>query len=57
MLYMAVTSDEYELPCCVSDTGKKLAEIYGIHEPYLWLLMQQGKPYKKCGVKFVRVKE
>lgn len=57
MIYMAVTSDEYELPCFVADSVKEVVEKYGLYESYLYLLMQQDKPYKKCGVKFVRVEE
>ena len=29
MLYLAVTSDELELPICVADTAKELADMLG----------------------------
>lgn len=55
MLYMAVTDDRLELPCFVADSGRELAERFGVQETYLWQMMQRNKPYRKLGIRFLRV--
>lgn len=54
-LYMAVTNDKYELPCAITDTVAKMAAIYGIDAPNLFRMLRYDKPYRKKGVRFVRV--
>lgn len=57
MLYMAVTADALELPCFVAETHRELSKMLGIDEAYFSKLLKQDKPYKKLGVKFVKVEE
>ena len=57
MLYMAVTDDRLELPCFVADSGRELAKRFGVQETYLWQMMQKNKPYRKLGIRFLRVEE
>lgn len=52
---MAVTNDRYELPCAVTDTVAKMAAIYGTYESNVFQMLRDNKPYRKKGVRFVRV--
>ncbi len=54
-LYMAVTNDKYELPCAITDTVAKMAATYGIYESQIYRMLRDNKPYRKKGVRFVRV--
>lgn len=54
-LYMAVTADKYELPCAITDTAAKMAAIYGICESSVFRMLHDDKPYRKKGVRFVKV--
>ena len=54
-LYMAVTADKYELPCVVTNSAEKLAEICGVNLPYMYKLMKQGREYRKRKVRFIKV--
>ena len=54
-LWMAVTNDKYELPCCVVGTARELSSVYGIRESNMLQSIRNGKGYKKFGVRFVKV--
>lgn len=54
-LYMAVTPDHLELPICVTDTCKELAQKYGISSNNLQSQIANNASGKTRGAKFVRV--
>ena len=54
-LYMAVTSDDLELPVYVTDDYKELAEAYGINKFTLLSSISKGLNGRYNGVKFVKV--
>lgn len=57
MLYMAVTTDKYELPLYVADNAKELAEWAGVSENSIYVCVSLGRTGKTRGCKFVKVKE
>lgn len=54
-LYMAVTSDEYELPMMVTNNIDELAKTFGISALTIRSHMAKQTTGKRNGVKFVRV--
>ena len=54
-LYMAVTSDEYELPMMVTNNIDELARVFGISALTIRSHMTKQTTGKRNGVKFVRV--
>lgn len=52
-LYMAVTADQYELPICVSENAKELAEALGITSQAVWAACTPSRTVKnrKCEAK------
>jgi len=53
-LYMAVTTDEYELPLCVTETCAELVQFTGRPKSHVLTLLSRGT--KTCaGFKLVRV--
>ena len=55
-LWMAVTPDEYELPLCVADTARELAEKYGTTTNTIITLERGGYSGKINGKKYVKVR-
>jgi hypothetical protein len=53
-LYMAVTTDEYELPLAVTDTAVELARMYGV-TPKALRKIAARENQGRDGRKFVRV--
>ncbi len=54
-LYLAVTTDKYELPLYVSDTAKGLADWSGYSSGYILSAISHDYPGKKAGMKFLRI--
>lgn len=52
---MAVTPDELELPLCVTDTAKELADKYGVNIINLLSQIAHNATGKTRGAKFIRV--
>ena len=56
-MYMAVTADKYELPICVADTARELAEHFGVSPNTVYSSMSKGLSGKRNGYRFVKVEE
>lgn len=54
-LWLAVETDEYELPLAVTDTARELGEIYGIKKDSIIDMVSKGKSGKISGRKFIKV--
>jgi hypothetical protein len=54
-LYLAVTSDEYELPVAVADTTKELAAMTGRNHKSIKSCISRGFNGKSTGIKFLKV--
>ena len=54
-LYMAVETDEYELPLYVADTSRELADWSGLSIGYVLSAISHGYSGKKSGMRFLRV--
>ncbi|PPK77519.1 hypothetical protein BXY41_11658 [Lacrimispora xylanisolvens] len=54
-LYMAVETDEYELPLYVADTSRELADWSGLSIGYVLITISHCYSGKKAGIKFLRV--
>ena len=60
-VYIAVTSDQYELPIAIADTGPELAALLGISPDAVWQREHQTRvginrnPGKYRGYKIIRV--
>lgn len=54
-LWLAVETDEYELPLAVTDTARELGEIYGIKKDSVIDMVSKGKSGKISGRKFIKV--
>ena len=54
-IYMAVTTDKFELPVHVFDRVKDLAACYGMTRQNLNSYISRGIARKRDGVKFIRV--
>lgn len=54
-LYMAVTTDKYELPLAVEPYADDLAELFGFTKKSVYEAISKGRSGKKKGVKFVKV--
>lgn len=54
-IYMAVTTDKYEHPVCVVDTGAELARWLGISKDCLYSAISKGLSGKTRGYKIVKV--
>lgn len=54
-LYMAVTPDEYELPMCVCDTVKEIAEKFNVSRNVVLSSIAHNRSGATTGRKFVRV--
>lgn len=51
-LYMAVETDEYELPLYVADTSRELADWSGFSIGYVLSAISHGYSGKKAGMRF-----
>ena len=56
-MYMAVTTDKYELPLCVADTARELAEHFGVSENTVYSSISKGLPGRRNGYRFIKVEE
>lgn len=54
-LYLAVTSDEYELPIFVEDSANKLAKKLGVSQNSVYLAISKNLSGKIQGRKIVKV--
>lgn len=54
-LYMAVETDEYELPLYVADTSSELADWSGLSIGYVLSAISHGYSGKKAGMRFLRI--
>lgn len=53
-VYMLVSNDKYELPICIADTQRELAEMIGVKEDTIRSVMSRcRKSGRKC--RYVRV--
>ena len=53
-VYMLVSNDKYELPICMADTQRELAEMIGVKEDTIRSVMSRcRKNGRKC--RYVRV--
>ena len=57
MVYMAVTSDKYELPIYVGSTAKELAEHFGVSINNVYSSISHKSTGRYRGYKFVKVKD
>lgn len=55
ILYLGVTTDEFELPLCVSDTAAELARMYGMTPKAVYSNMHNKQSGKNNGIKFLRI--
>ena len=44
MIWLAVTSDKYQLPYAVADSASELAEIIGATKDAVWRAKKRGTP-------------
>lgn len=56
MVYMAVTSDKYELPIYVGSTARELAEHFGVSINNVYSSISHKSTGRYRGYKFVKVK-
>lgn len=54
-IYMAVTSDKYELPVDVADTAQELADMRGLTRGSLMTYISKAQSGVKRGEKYIRV--
>lgn len=54
-VYMAVTTDKYELPIAVADTVKELSELTGTSKNAISSAICKKKSGRISGKKFIRV--
>ena len=54
-LYMAVSTDEFELPLFISEDIKEVATRYGITYNDILSRISNGRSGKTNGVKFIRI--
>ena len=55
-LWLAVTSDEYELPIFIADTARELAKKLGLNENSIHSAIAKKNSGRNTGIKIVRVK-
>lgn len=55
-IWMAVTADEYELPMCVADTARELAEKYGVTADTVITLARCNYSGSKTKRRYVKVR-
>ena len=55
ILYMGVTTDEYELPLCVSDTAAELARMYGMTPNAVYCNLYNNQTGRNNGIKFLKI--
>lgn len=56
-MYMAVTTDKYELPLFVADTARELGKHFGVSQNTVYSSISKGLSGKKNGYRFVKVEE
>ena len=54
-MYMAVTSDKYELPLAVCDTARELGALFGVSANLIQSSISKNLSGKNKGFKFVKV--
>lgn len=54
-LYMAVTSDKYEIPIAVEESPKKLAERINIKESAILTAIALKRSGRNRGIKFLKI--
>ncbi len=54
-LYMAVETDEYELPLYVADTSRELSDWSGFSIGYILSAISHGYSGKKAKMRFLRI--
>jgi hypothetical protein len=54
-LYMAVETNEYELPLYVADTSRELVDWSGLSIGYVLSAISHGYSGKKTGIRFLRI--
>ena len=57
MLWMAVTTDKYELPVCVAGNAAELASKFGMTKNAVESAVCKGQSGNRRGYKFVKVEE
>ncbi|SMB86395.1 hypothetical protein SAMN00017477_0892 [Peptoniphilus asaccharolyticus DSM 20463] len=55
ILYLGVTTDEFELPLCVSDTAAELARMYGMTPNAVYCNIYNNQDGTRNGIKFLRI--
>lgn len=55
-LWLAVTADKYELPICVEETARELAEKIGIHTGNVTYLAHINSNGRCSGRKIIKIK-
>lgn len=55
ILYLGVTTDEFELPLCVSDTAAELARMYGMTPNAVYCNIYNNQDGTRNGIKFLKI--
>lgn len=55
-LWMAVDADEYELPICVEDSAKELADRFGVTDTTIYNCVKRGRSGRENGYKYLKVR-
>lgn len=54
-MYMAVTTDEYELPLAIGDTARELGELVGVSANLIHSTISKNQTGKNRKMRFVKV--
>lgn len=54
-LYMAVTTDVYELPLCVEETVEDLAKHFNLARQTVYSAISTKKMFPRKGYQFIRI--
>lgn len=54
-LWIAVATDEYELPIAVADTAQELANIFGVKTTTIINCVSRGRSGRENGYRYLKV--
>lgn len=54
-LWLAVETDQYELPIAVADTAEELANYFGVKQTTVFNCVMRGRNGRENGYKYIRV--
>lgn len=56
-MYMAVTTDEYELPLAIGDTARELGKLVGVSANLIHSSISKNQTGKSRKMRFVKVED